>query len=210
MSVKNIITRQLGRELYQNVWQKMYDFTACRDLKTLDELWLLEHFPVFTQGQAGKPEHLLNPTNIPVINTDRGGQITYHGPGQLIVYPLINLRRLNIGVKKFVNLLEQSVINLLADYNIVAVARTDAPGVYTENKKICSIGLKISRGCSYHGIALNVDMDLKPFSQINPCGFRNLEMTQIKEFVPQVNMEEIKTKISKYIIKNFDYEQNIT
>lgn len=205
MSTNNIIVRQLGIESYQDIWQKMHDFTAKRDIDTPDELWLLEHFAVFTQGQAGKPEHLLNPSNIPVVNTDRGGQITYHGPGQLVAYPLLNLRRLGIGVKKFVNLLEQSVVDLLADYNIVAANRADAPGVYVKDRKICSIGLKISRGCSYHGIALNVAMDLKPFSQINPCGFHNLKMTQIKDFVPNINMEEVRAGISKHIIKNFGY-----
>jgi lipoyl(octanoyl) transferase len=208
---KQVIFRKLlGLQPYQDVWQKMHDFTATRDVNTTDEIWLLEHFPVFTQGQAGRPEHILNPSNIPIVATDRGGQVTYHGPGQLIAYPLINLRRLNIGVKKFVHLLEQSVIDLLSDYGVVALAKEDAPGVYVGEKKICSIGLKISRGCSYHGIALNVDMDLKPFSQINPCGFRNLRMTQIKDFVPQVNMEEVQSRISKYLMKNFNYEQIIT
>lgn len=205
--MRNIMIYQLGMERYQDVWQKMRDFTAVRDATTADELWLLEHFPVFTQGMAGKPEHILNSTNIPIVQTDRGGQVTYHGPGQLIAYPLIDLRRLKVGVKKFVSLLEHTIVDLLADYGITATMREDAPGVYVNSGKICSIGLKISRGCSYHGIALNVDMDLKPFSQINPCGFRNLKMIQIKDFVPEIKMEDVRKGVIKHLIKNFGYEQ---
>jgi len=197
-----IIVKKLGKSDYQKVWQEMVDFTRGRTSETSDEIWLVEHTPVFTQGQAGKPEHVLNPGEIPVVQTDRGGQVTYHGPGQLVVYPLINLRRAKIGVRKYVEILEQATINLLADYDIQAEIREGAPGVYVNDAKICSIGLKIKRGCSYHGLALNVDMDLEPFSRINPCGFQQLTMTQIKDFVDEVNWTEIEDKIFKYIIES--------
>lgn len=185
---------------YQEIWQQMHDFTAERGVDTPDELWLLQHYPVFTQGQAGRPEHVLNPGDIPIVQTNRGGQVTYHGPGQLVGYPLIDLRRRSIGVKQFVNILETSVVKVLADYNIKASNRDDAPGVYVidSGAKICSIGLKISHGCSYHGIAFNVDMDLEPFSRINPCGYKNLQMTQIKDFVPDVDFTEVQTKFTDY------------
>ena len=198
-----IIIKNLGKQNYQSTWQKMRDFTMTRTKETRDEIWFLEHPPVFTQGQAGKAEHILFPGDIPVVQTDRGGQVTYHGPGQLMVYALIDLRRRKIGVKEFVNILENSVINLLADYNITAKAKPDAPGVYVENAKICSIGLKITRGCSYHGIALNVINDLEPFNRINPCGFTNLKMTKISDFVPDITIDETLKHLEKYLVDNF-------
>jgi lipoyl(octanoyl) transferase len=192
--VKPII-RKLGLCDYSRIWEQMRDFTAVRTKETPDEIWLLQHKPVFTQGVAGKPEHILNPGDIPIVQTDRGGQVTYHGPGQLIVYPLYDLRRLKIGVKAWVTILENSVIELLASYKIIAGNRDDAPGVYVEGKKICSIGLKIRHGCSYHGIALNVDMDLAPFLRINPCGYQKLVMTQMKDLIKDINWEEIEDRI---------------
>lgn len=179
MTLKPLIIRPLAQQDYVSAWKAMRDFTAQRTPETADEIWLIEHAPVFTLGQQVRLEHVLDPGAIPVIETDRGGQVTYHGPGQLMVYVLLDLRRYGLSVRDLVSLLEKSVIALLAGYGIWAKARCDAPGVYVEDAKICSIGLRIRRGCSYHGLALNVAMDLTPFSRINPCGFRNLTMTQI-------------------------------
>lgn len=198
-----VTIRDLGTAEYELTWQKMQEFTDSRDESTPDEIWLLEHPPVFTQGLAGKPEHILNPHAIPVVQTDRGGQVTYHGPGQLILYPLINIKQKKIAPRELVTKLENSVILLLKQFNITAESRCDAPGVYVNNQKICSIGLRIRKGCSYHGIALNVGMDLKPFSYINPCGYKDLAMTQIKNFAPSVTIQEIKSKIIPIVIRNF-------
>ena len=162
---------------------------------------------MFTQGLAGKPEHVLNPGDIPVIHTDRGGQVTYHGPGQLVAYVMFDIRRANIGIRYLVQTLEQSVIQVLAEYNIVAQSRCGAPGVYLKGAKICSIGLRVRRGCSYHGIALNVDMDLTPFASINPCGFQNLQMTQISEFVPGVSIQSIHPHLVRYLRQNFTQDE---
>lgn len=183
----------------------MQEFTQLRDEHTTDELWLLEHPPVFTQGLAGKAEHVLNPGNIPIVHTDRGGQVTYHGPGQLIVYVLFDLRRLAIGVRQLVRTLEQTVVAVLAEYGVSATARCDAPGVYVNGAKICSIGLRVRKGCSYHGIAFNVAMDMAPFSRINPCGFQNLTMTQLRDFVPTVQRSEVEQKIIHHVLQNFGY-----
>ncbi|MGD9108972.1 MAG: lipoyl(octanoyl) transferase LipB [Gammaproteobacteria bacterium] len=196
------LIKKIDQSDYQTIWQQMMDFTQNRVSNTPDEIWLVEHDPVFTQGQAGRPEHVLNPGDIPVVQTDRGGQVTYHGPGQLVVYPLIDLRRAKIGIKQYVGILEQTTIQLLAGYNIAAEIRDGAPGVYVKDAKICSIGLRVRRGCSYHGLALNVDMDLEPFSRINPCGFRKLAMTQIKDFVNDIRISEVENKISKYLVEN--------
>lgn len=203
----SLVVRKFEISAYHPTWQAMKTFTDQRDESVTDELWLVEHFPVFTQGQGGKAEHLLNPGNIPVIHTDRGGQITYHGPGQLVVYTLFNLRRLKMNVRAFVTLLEKSVIGLLAEYNISAQSRCDAPGVYVDGAKICSLGLRVRRGCSYHGLALNINLDLAPFSQINPCGFANLPMTKISNFIAEITFAEIETKICQYIAKNFGYNE---
>ena len=162
-----IIVKEITKSNYHDIWQKMMDFTRNREASMPDELWLVEHGSVFTQGQAGRAEHILNPGDIPVVQTDRGGQVTYHGTGQLVVYPLIDLRRAKIGIKQFVDILQLTIIQLLADYGIVAETHAGAPGVYVDDAKICSIGLRVKRGCSYHGLALNVDMDLEPFSRIN-------------------------------------------
>jgi len=174
--------RHFPNASYETLAHMMRGFTDARDENTPDELWIVEHEPVYTLGQSGKTEHILNPGNIPVVKSDRGGQVTYHGPGQLVIYVLLDLKRYGLGVRQLVSLLENSVIELLADYQIKAQARCDAPGVYINDAKICSIGLRIRRGCSYHGLAFNVAMDLAPFSGINPCGYQGLKMTQLKAF----------------------------
>ncbi len=178
MQQSQLIVRHLGIRPYLETWSAMQVFTDTRDAMTPDEIWLLQHDPVFTQGQAGKAEHLLHQTDIPVVQSDRGGQITYHGPGQLIAYLLIDVRRKGIGIRQLVTAMEQAVIGLLARSDIQACARTDAPGVYVDGAKIASLGLRIRRGCSFHGLALNVDLDLTPFSHINPCGYAGLAMTR--------------------------------
>jgi len=158
----------------------MKDFTDARDENTADEIWLVEHPPVFTLGQAGKEEHLLSVDQIPVVHSDRGGQVTYHGPGQLVVYLMIELRRHGLGVRDLVTLIEESVIELLGDHGVSAVARRDAPGVYVDGSKVAALGLRVRKGRSYHGLSLNVDMDLSPFSQINPCGYEGLQVTDLR------------------------------
>lgn len=178
---EQLIVRQLGLKDYQTTWQLMQDFTQTRDEHTADELWWVEHPSVFTQGQAGKAEHLLVPGDIPVVQADRGGQVTYHGPGQLVGYTLINIRRKGIGVRQLVNILENSIVNILKPFDIKAYPKPDAPGVYVDNSKIASLGLRIRRGCSFHGLALNVNMDLSPFLRINPCGYQGLQMTQTSQ-----------------------------
>ncbi|MCS6151632.1 lipoyl(octanoyl) transferase LipB [Shewanella baltica] len=172
--------RHLGKQDYESVWHAMQHYTDTRDSESHDELWIVEHPPVFTQGQAGKSEHILNAGDIPVIQVDRGGQVTYHGPGQLVVYPLLDIKRSKIGVRQLVTHIEQSIVDMLAKYDINAYAKADAPGVYVDERKIASLGLRIRKGCSFHGLALNVDMDLAPFRRINPCGYAGLEMVQCK------------------------------
>ncbi|MCE0723879.1 lipoyl(octanoyl) transferase LipB [Legionella resiliens] len=195
--------RQLGIQNYNDVWLLMKEFTQKREETTQDELWLLEHFPVYTQGQAGKPEHILNPASIPVVQSDRGGQVTYHGPGQLVAYVLMDIRRKNLGIRSLVGKLEQVLLSVLALYQIEASIRCGAPGVYVNEQKIASIGLRVKNGCTYHGIALNVDMDLKPFSGINPCGFEKMEMTQISHFVPAVQMDTVNQHFVQYFLQQF-------
>ncbi|MGR3970287.1 lipoyl(octanoyl) transferase LipB [Shewanella sp. 1180_01] len=172
--------RHLGKQDYESVWHAMQHYTDTRDSESYDELWIVEHPPVFTQGQAGKSEHILNAGDIPVIQVDRGGQVTYHGPGQLVVYPLLDIKRSKVGVRQLVTHIEQSIVDMLAKYGINAYAKADAPGVYVDERKIASLGLRIRKGCSFHGLALNVDMDLAPFRRINPCGYAGLEMVQCK------------------------------
>jgi lipoyl(octanoyl) transferase len=194
-----ILIRELGLQAYQHTWQAMREFTDQRDASTLDEIWLVQHPAVFTQGVAGKAEHLLNPHHIPIVNTDRGGQVTYHGPGQWVVYPLIDIRRRGIQVRTMVSLLESAVVELLDHLGIVAHADAARRGVYVQQAKICSIGLRIRHGRSYHGLALNVDMDLTPFSYINPCGYQGLQMTQIKDHVAVKDTREIGITLVKYL-----------
>jgi lipoyl(octanoyl) transferase len=184
-----ILIRHLGLQPYEPVSLAMHDFTDTRDDTTPDEIWLVEHHPVFTQGQAGKAEHVLMPGDIPVIQSDRGGQVTYHGPGQQVMYVLLNLKRRKLGVRELVTLLEQTVVNTLAESNIEAYPRADAPGVYVGGKKICSLGLRIRKGCSFHGLALNIAMDLAPFQRINPCGYAGMEMAQMSQWVPDATTD---------------------
>ena len=176
---------------YQALYDQMRDFTAHRQSDTPDVVWFLQHHPVFTQGQAGKPEHILDPGDIPIVQSDRGGQVTYHGPGQLMIYSLFDLKRAGLGIKQFVDKLQQSIILMLAEHNIVAHTQEGAPGVYVDGAKICSMGLRVRKGCTYHGMSLNVNMDLGPFSRINPCGCRQLKMTQMKDFIPNVTLEQV-------------------
>jgi lipoyl(octanoyl) transferase len=193
--------------LYSPIWEAMSSFTSERHANTPDEIWLLEHFPVFTQGLAGKPEHVLNPNNIPIVHSDRGGQVTYHGPGQLMLYALLDLKRLNIGARELVRRLEQVVMDLLAELSISSERHCNAPGIYIENKKICSIGLRVRKGCCYHGIALNIDMDLTPFQFINPCGFQGLQMTQLRDFNKSDNVSRIQSLIIPHFVSLFGYTE---
>lgn len=186
-----IILRQLGVQPYLPVSQAMHAFTDRRESTTSDELWLVQHPRVFTQGQAGKAEHVLAAGDIPVIQSDRGGQVTYHGPGQQVMYIMIDLKRKKMGVRELVTALEQTVIRTLAHFDIQAKARPDAPGVYVNHDKICSLGLRIRRGCSLHGLALNIDMDLEPFTRINPCGYAGMQMTQVKQLAESVRFEHV-------------------
>ena len=194
-----IIIRQLNLQPYELIWKKMSDFTQNRLKDTPDEFWLVEHFPVFTQGQAGKTEHILSPGLIPVIQTDRGGQVTYHGPGQVVLYTLVDLKRRNLNIKSFSSALEQAIITLLDDYNIKGTTRQNAPGVYVNKAKIASLGLRLRKGCSYHGLSLNVAMDLEPFTRINPCGFVDLKVVQMSEFDKTVQVEKISKELAQHL-----------
>lgn len=198
-----MIIRHLGLQPYFEVWQDMKNFTLNRQEETQDECWLLEHLPVYTQGQAGKNEHILNPGNIPIVQSDRGGQVTYHGPGQLVLYTLINLTKRNLGIRTLVSDLQQLIILLLANYNIPATTLCEAPGVYVDNKKIASIGLRVKNGCTYHGLALNVGMDLTPFKGINPCGFSQLQMIQMKDFIANISLQEVAQQAQSIFLQRF-------
>ncbi|MGL4231717.1 MAG: lipoyl(octanoyl) transferase LipB [Casimicrobium sp.] len=192
-----VITRNLGRVDYEATWQRMREFTDARTSESNDELWIVEHDPVFTQGVAGKPEHLLvNPANIPVVKTDRGGQITYHGPGQTVVYVMFNLKRAGYGVRELVVRIENAVIATLKEFGVDARGKRDAPGVYVDDAKIASLGLKIRNGCCYHGVALNVNMDLTPFSFINPCGYEGLRVTHLHDFGVDLPANDVGTRLS--------------
>jgi len=193
---QRLIVKTIGLSDYQPIWKAMKDFTAARTNETCDEIWLLQHPPIFTQGIAGKDEHLLNSHGIDVIKTDRGGQITYHGPGQIIAYLLLDIRRLKLGVRELVRNIESAVIDLLKDYHIHATGRIEAPGVYVNNAKIASLGLKIKKNFCYHGIALNVNMDLTPFSYINPCGYQGLQVTQTKDLGISDGLEILSNKLA--------------
>jgi lipoyl(octanoyl) transferase len=189
------VLRQLGQVEYAPTWRAMQAFTTDRNEATSDELWLCEHPPVFTQGLAGKPEHLLRDIGIPVVKIDRGGQITYHGPGQIVCYLLLDLKRRGLTVKTLVNRMEQAVIDLLAGYGITAERRAGAPGVYVGAAKIAALGLKVKRNCCYHGLALNVAMDLSPFAAINPCGYAGMAVTQLSHFDPAADVETVSVKL---------------
>jgi lipoyl(octanoyl) transferase len=194
-----LVIRQLNQVDYTTVWEAMKSFTNNRTDETLDEVWLVEHPAVFTQGQAGKEEHLLCAGNIPVVQADRGGQITYHGPGQQVLYVLINLRRRKMGIRQLVTLIENAIIDSLNDYGITALAKADAPGVYIDNKKVASLGLRVRKGCTFHGLALNVNMDLSPFLLINPCGYAGLEMVQTSTLNGPQNISEAGESLVKHI-----------
>lgn len=202
-----LLIRQLGLQPWAPLSQAMHDFTDQRGETTPDEIWLVEHQPVFTQGQAGKAEHLLMPGDIPVMQSDRGGQVTYHGPGQQVMYVLINLKRRKIGVRQLVTAIEETVIATLSHFGITAAARSDAPGVYVGDKKICSLGLRIRNGCSFHGLALNVDMDLAPFQRINPCGYAGLEMTQLSAFKPGVTLADVQPQLIEHFARLLNIEE---
>jgi lipoyl(octanoyl) transferase len=197
------LIRWLGSVAYEPTWRAMQAFTDQRNQDTADEIWLLEHPSVFTLGMNGKPEHVLAAGDIPVVNIDRGGQVTYHGPGQLVAYPLLDLRRLSLGVRDLVVSLENAIVATVAQWGIRAAGKRDAPGVYVDGRKLASIGLRIRRGCSYHGLALNVAMDLEPFRRINPCGFAGLEVTQVSELGGPADVRTVANALSAHLLKAF-------
>jgi lipoyl(octanoyl) transferase len=195
--------RDLGRQPYEPVWRAMQAFTDARGEDTPDELWLVEHDPVFTLGQAGKDEHVLFAGDIPVLHVDRGGQVTYHGPGQIVLYPLLDLRRLKIGVKEYVCRIEQAMIDTLADWNIHAERRDGAPGVYVNGAKIGALGIRVRRGCTFHGLAFNIAMDLEPFQRINPCGYQGLQVTSMLDLGGPSGLEAVKTVLVAHVARLF-------
>ena len=199
--LNNVNIRDLGLSDYQTVWDDMRSFTEQRDELTTDEIWIVEHPAVFTLGLNGKVEHIIDAHDIPVIQCDRGGQVTYHGPGQLVAYVLMDLQRRHWGIKKLVNRIEQVIIDLLADYSIQAERKDNAPGVYIDSAKIAALGLRVRRGCSYHGLSLNVDMDLTPFSYINPCGFEGLASVQMKDLNPATETETVKEHLIDHLTR---------
>ncbi len=207
MSLQLPDIQHLGRTDYEPVWLAMKQFTEQRDDETQDEFWLTEHNPVYTQGLNGRKEHVLNTGNIPVVKVDRGGQVTYHGPGQLIVYFLLDLNRLGIGIRKLVMSLEQAVVNLLQGYDIDAHARRDAPGVYVGEAKIAALGLRIRKARCYHGLSLNLDMDLAPFSGIDPCGYKDLPVTQLVDLAPNFSRQQVEQQLCSQLIETIGYEQ---
>ncbi|MFT4712773.1 MAG: lipoyl(octanoyl) transferase [Candidatus Azotimanducaceae bacterium] len=203
LAVKNFLNESVE---YESTWQKMREFTLRRTSEVDDELWLVQHPPVFTLGQAGKEEHILVSTETPIVRSDRGGQVTYHGPGQLVVYTLFDIRRMDCGVRQFVTLIEQSLIALLAEYDVIALANPQAPGVYVEGRKIAALGLRVRKGCAYHGLSLNVNMDLGVFSQINPCGYEGLEITQTSDQGINADMAELAGRLTQHISVLFGYD----
>ena len=201
-----IVVRRLGLAEYEPVWRAMQAFTDDRDAATTDELWLVQHPPVFTQGQAGKAEHVLAPGDIPVIQVDRGGQVTYHGPGQIVAYPLIDLRRRGIGVRDFVGRIEESIIRVLAQYGVAGERVAGAPGIYVAGDKVASLGLRVRRGCSFHGLAFNIDMDLEPFQRINPCGYAGLHVTQLTALA-EARLDEVEDRLLAEFVRQIGYSE---
>lgn len=200
--------RYLGLAPYDEVYQAMQAFTETRTETTEDELWVVEHLPVYTQGQNGKPEHILNPHGIPIVQVDRGGQVTYHGPGQIIIYTLINFKQRNCGVRSLIRALENAVIKTLADYGIQGLGDVSAPGVYVDGKKISALGLRIRKGAVYHGLSLNVDMDLTPFLGINPCGYQGLEVIQMSDYVNvALDMAEVTERLLAHLHHFLDADE---
>ena len=202
---EQLILRHLGQVDYQDTWQAMKRFTDERGPDTTDEIWLLEHPPVFTQGQAGKAEHLLNTGDIPVIQVDRGGQVTYHGPGQLVGYLMLDIRRKKMGARDLVTRIENALVSTLEELSIAAAPRADAPGVYCQDRKIASLGLRIRKGCSFHGLALNIDMNLEPFLRINPCGYQGMQMAQVKDFQPEPAIDTIRQRLAHHLQSQLGY-----
>ena len=198
------VIKRLGRVDYEPTFQAMQDFTAARTAETPDELWIVEHPPVYTLGQAGKPEHILRDLGIPLVKIDRGGQVTYHGPGQVVIYLLLDLSRLKIKVRELVNAIEQAVIDLLAEHGVAAERRDGAPGVYVGEAKIAALGLRIRNGCSYHGVSLNVDMDLSPFAAINPCGYAGLRVIQTKDLNIPLTAHEAGERLSQHLLQQLE------
>lgn len=213
MSVSSkYILRTIGNINYDDALSKMRDFTINRDSDTTDEIWIVEHPPVFTQGQAGKSEHILKPSDIPIIQSDRGGQVTYHGPGQLIIYFLIDLKRKPFSIRDLVCKMEQIIIDFLSDKGISAHRKEKAPGVYVNEAKVCSLGIRVRKGCSYHGLSFNIDMDLTPFQYINPCGYENLEVTQLVDLVGDkkiTDKQKVTTNILNLIDKHLEYSSKV-
>ncbi len=199
-----IVVKRLGRVDYAPTFQAMQDFTAARDDATPDELWVVEHPPVYTLGQAGKPEHILRDVGIPLVKIDRGGQVTYHGPGQVVIYLLLDLARLKIKVRELVTSIEQGVIDLLSEHGVAADRRDGAPGVYVGDAKIAALGLRIRNGCSYHGVSLNVDMDLSPFTAINPCGYAGLKVIQTRDLNIPLSVDEAGEQLAKHLLRQLD------
>jgi lipoyl(octanoyl) transferase len=197
------LVRDLGRMAYEPVWRAMQAFTDARDESTTDELWLVEHDPVFTLGQAGKPEHVLMPGDIPVLHVDRGGQVTYHGPGQIVAYPLLDLKRLKVGVREYVERIEQAVIDTLGDWNIGAARREGAPGVYVDGAKVAALGIRVRRGCTFHGLAFNIAMDLEPFRRINPCGYAGLQVTAMSDLGGPSGLDAVKPRLLEHLAVQF-------
>ena len=202
---ERVVVRRLGVLDYEPSWHAMQEMTQRRDGSTPDELWFLQHPRVFTQGQAGKAEHVLAPGDIPVVKVDRGGQVTYHGPGQLVGYLMLDLSRRHIGPRALVQLMEDALVDTLAHWGIEATPRRDAPGVYVGDRKIASLGLRIRRGCSFHGLALNVDMDMEPFRRINPCGYAGMEMTQVVDWAPKATFEAVRDRLSESLVEKLAY-----
>ena len=198
--------RRLGIADYEPVWREMQAFTDTRDKQTPDQLWLVQHPPVFTQGQAGKAEHVLAPGDIPVVQVDRGGQVTYHGPGQIVAYPLIDIRRKGIGVREFVNRIEESIIGVLALHGVQGQRVEGAPGIYVDGNKVASLGLRVRRGCTFHGLAFNIDMDLEPFQRINPCGFAGLQVTQLSDLAV-VTLEQAEQELVESLARQLRYSE---
>ena len=200
----HLSVRRLGLVAYEPVWRKMQAFTDSRDENSGDELWLVQHPPVFTQGQAGKAEHVLAPGDIPVIQVDRGGQVTYHGPGQIVAYPLVDIQRKGITVREFVNRIEAAIIDVLAHCGVKGERIAGAPGIYVNGDKIASLGLRVRRGCSFHGLAFNIDMDLEPFQRINPCGYAGLQVTQLSALAP-VDFQQVEDRLVESLAQHLGY-----
>jgi lipoyl(octanoyl) transferase len=203
---KPLVVKNLGKESYAETFQAMKSFTDSRDERSADEFWFVQHPPVYTFGQAGKLEHLLTPGGIPIVHSDRGGQVTYHGPGQLVCYLLLDIRRLQLGVRDLVTAIEQSIVQLIKSYGVAAEAKPEAPGVYVDDRKLAALGLRIRKGCSYHGLSLNVDMDLNPFSNINPCGIKGLEVVDMKRLGIDRPMANVISELTDILIQQIGYD----